>query len=356
MELKGLILSGGKGTRLRPLTYTRAKQLMPVANKPILFYGLEALAEAGIREIGVIVGETKEDVVEALGDGSQWNVRITYIDQPEPLGLAHAVFIAKDFLQDSPFVMYLGDNLLKNGISTLIDRFRTTTPNSQILLAAVPNPENFGVAELDQDRVIRLEEKPKKPRSNMALVGVYMFDHHIFEAEAVLKPSWRGELEITDAIQFLIDRGYRVESHVVDGWWKDTGKLEDMLEANRLVLENLPRRIEGEVDAESRLDGRISIGKGVKIISSTIRGPVIIGDHSIIDHAFIGPFTSIQDECQIRHSEIQHSIMLRGSRIENLKRRVEDSLIGVNVEICRGEKPPEAYRFLVGDNSRIEIY
>jgi glucose-1-phosphate thymidylyltransferase len=356
MELKGLILSGGKGTRLRPLTYTRAKQLMPIANKPILFYGLEAMVEAGIREIGVIVGETREEVIEALGDGSRWNVRITYIDQPDPLGLAHAVFTAKNFLQDSPFVMYLGDNLLKNGIGSLIDRFRKTTPNSQILLAAVPNPESFGVAELDQDRVVRLEEKPKKPRSNMALVGVYMFDHHIFEAEAVLKPSWRGELEITDAIQFLIDSGYRVESHVVDGWWKDTGKLEDMLEANRLVLENLPRHIDGDVDSESRLDGRISIGKGAKIISSTIRGPVIIGDNSIVDHAFIGPFTSIQDECQIRHSELQHSIMLRGSRIENLKRRVEDSLIGVNVEICRSEKPPEAYRFLVGDNSRIEIY
>jgi glucose-1-phosphate thymidylyltransferase len=356
MELKGLILSGGKGTRLRPLTYTRAKQLMPIANKPILFYGLEALALAGIQDIGVIVGETKAEVMEALGDGSKWGVRITYIDQPDPLGLAHAVFTAKHFLQDSPFVMYLGDNLLKNGIGTLIERFRTTTPNSQILLAAVPNPENFGVAELQGDRVVRLEEKPKKPRSNMALVGVYMFDHHIFETEAVLKPSWRGELEITDAIQYLIDKGYRVESHVVEGWWKDTGKLEDMLEANRLVLETLQRRIDGDVDSESRLDGRITIEKGAKIISSTIRGPVIIGENSVVDHAFIGPFTSIQDNCEIRHSEIQHSIMLHGSRIDNLKRRVEDSLIGMNVEICRSEKPPEAYRFLVGDNSRIEIY
>jgi len=356
MNLKGLILSGGKGTRLRPLTYTRAKQLMPVANKPILFYGVEALAEAGIREIGVIVGETKAEVMEALGDGSRWGVRITYIDQPEPLGLAHALFTAKGFLQDSPFVMYLGDNLLKNGIVSLIDRFRATTPNSQILLASVPNPENFGVAELEGDRVIRLEEKPAKPRSNMALVGVYMFDHHIFETETVLKPSRRGELEITDAIQYLIDRGYRVESHIVEGWWKDTGKLEDMLEANRLVLETLPRHIDGEVDPVSRIDGRVRIGKDTRIICSTIRGPVIIGENSVVDHAFIGPFTSIQDQCEIRHSEIQHSIMLRGSRIDNLKRRVEDSLIGVNVEICRSEKPPEAYRFLVGDNSRIEIY
>lgn len=356
MELKGLILSGGKGTRLRPLTYTRAKQLMPIANKPILFYGLEALAEAGIRDIGVIVGETKEEVVGALGDGKEWGVKITYIDQPDPLGLAHAVFTAKDFLKDSSFVMYLGDNLLKNGIVSLIDQFRREQPNSQILLAAVPNPESFGVAELENNRIIRLEEKPKVPRSNMALVGVYMFDHHIFEAEAVLKPSDRGELEITDAIQYLIDRGYRVQPYVVEGWWKDTGKLEDMLEANRLVLEDLPRSIEGAVDANSRVEGRVKIGKGTRILSSTIRGPVIIGENTIIEHAFIGPFTSIQNECEVRHSEIQHSIMLHGSKIRDLKRRVEDSLVGVNVEICRGERPPEAYRFLVGDNSRIEIY
>jgi glucose-1-phosphate thymidylyltransferase len=356
MELKGLILSGGKGTRLRPLTYTRAKQLMPVANKPILFYSVEALAQAGIREIGVIVGETKDEIVRALGNGQKWGVNFTYIDQPEPLGLAHAVFTAKNFLKDSPFVMYLGDNLLKNGIVSLIHQFQKEQPNSQILLASVPNPQNFGVAELENDRVVRLEEKPRIPRTNMALVGVYMFDHHIFEAEAALKPSWRGELEITDAIQFLIDHGYRVQPHIVDGWWKDTGKLDDMLEANRLVLETLPRSIEGQVDDHSRIDGRVVIGKGAKIISSTIRGPVIIGENSLVDHAFIGPFTSISEECEIRHSEIQHSIMLRGSKIQNLKRRVEDSLIGVNVEICRSEKPPEAYRFLVGDNSRIEIY
>ncbi len=356
MELKGLILSGGKGTRLRPLTHTRAKQLMPVANKPILFYGLEALAQAGIKEIGVIVGETKDEVMAALGDGARWGVQITFIDQPEPLGLAHAVFTAKPFLRDSPFVMYLGDNLLKNGVASLVQDFRNSKPTSQILLAAVPNPESFGVAELENNRIVRLEEKPKNPRSNMALVGVYMFDHHIFEAEAVIKPSGRGELEITDAIQYLVDRGYRVEAHVVEGWWKDTGKLDDMLEANRLILENLPRKIEGEVDEHSRMDGRVSLGKGSRIVSSTIRGPVIIGENSLIQNAFVGPFTSIQDHCVIRDSEIQHSIMLRGSSIQGLKRRVEDSLIGVNVEICRGERPPEAYRFLVGDNSRIEIY
>lgn len=356
MELKGLILSGGKGTRLRPLTYTRAKQLMPVANKPILFYGIEALAAAGIHDIGIIVGETKDEVMEAVGTGERWNVEITYIEQPEPLGLAHAVFTAKHFLKDAPFVMYLGDNLLKNGIASLIDDFRNSKPNSQILLASVPNPEQFGVAELRDKRVINLEEKPKKPRSNWALVGVYMFDHHIFEAEAVLKPSWRGELEITDAIQYLIDKGYRVEPHIVDGWWKDTGKLEDMLEANRLILETLQSKREGDVDESSRVDGRVEIGKGARIIGSTIRGPAIIGENSVIDHAFIGPFTSIQDQCEIRHSEIEHSIMLRGSKILNLRRRVEDSLIGMNVHIARSDRPPQAYRFLVGDNSKIEIY
>lgn len=356
MEMKGLILSGGKGTRLRPLTYTRAKQLMPVANKPILFYGIEALAAAGIHDIGIIVGETKDEVKEAVGDGSRWGAKITYIEQPEPLGLAHAVFTARPFLQNTPFVMYLGDNLLKNGISSLIDDFRKSKPNSQILLASVPNPEQFGVAELENNRVIRLEEKPKKPRSNWALVGVYMFDHHIFETEAVLKPSWRGELEITDAIQYLINAGYRVEPHIVDGWWKDTGKLEDMLEANRLILETLHGTNEGEVDAASRIDGRVEIGKGAKVIGSTIRGPAIIGENAVIDHAFIGPFTSIQDQCEIRHSEIQHSIMLRGSKILHLRRRVEDSLIGMNVTVIRSDRPPQAYRFLVGDNSKIEIY
>lgn len=356
MELKGLILSGGKGTRLRPLTYTRAKQLMPVANKPILFYGIEALAQAGIKEIGIIVGETKDEVMEAVGDGSRWQTKITYIEQSAPLGLAHAVYTAKEFLKNSPFVMYLGDNLLKNGISSLIDDFRKSKPNSQILLASVPNPEHFGVAELDGNRVIRLEEKPKKPRSNMALVGVYMFDHHILETEAVLKPSARGEYEITDAIQYLIDQGYRVEPHIVDGWWKDTGKLDDMLEANRLILETLPRKIEGEVDSRSKVDGRVQIGKGAKITNSTVRGPVIIGEDTLIDHAFVGPFTSIQDHCEIRHSEIQHSIVLRGGQILDLKRRVEDSLIGMNVRIARSRSLPEAYRFLVGDNSQIDIY
>lgn len=356
MELKGLILSGGKGTRLRPLTYTRAKQLMPVANKPILFYGIEALISAGIRDIGIIVGETKDEVVEAVGDGSRWGAQITYIDQPEPLGLAHAVFTAKAFLKESPFVMYLGDNLLKNGISSLIDDFRKSKPNSQILLASVPNPEQFGVAELKEHRVVRLEEKPKKPVSNWALVGVYMFDHHIFETEAVLKPSWRGELEITDAIQYLIDKGYRVEPHIVEGWWKDTGKLDDMLEANRLILETLQRGIHGDVDTASRIDGRVEIGRGAKIIGSTIRGPAIVGEETVIENSFVGPFTSIQDHCEIRGSEIQHSIVLRGSQLLNLNRRVEDSLIGMNARITRSDRPPQAYRFLVGDNSLIDIY
>lgn len=356
MELKGLILSGGKGTRLRPLTYTRAKQLMPIANKPILFYGIEALAHAGIREIGIIVGETRDEVMEAVGDGSRWGTRITYIHQPEPLGLAHAVFTAKEYLQDTPFVMYLGDNLLKNGISSLVDDFRSKKPTSQILLTSVPNPEQFGVAELDGERVVRLEEKPRQPRSNWALVGVYMFDRHIFETEAVLKPSWRGELEITDAIQYLIDKGYSVQSYKVDGWWKDTGKLDDMLEANRLILETISTSIHGEVDSRSRIDGRVEVGRGAVVKASTIRGPAVIGEDTIIENAFIGPFTSIADHCEIRNSEIEHSIVLRGAKILNLQRRIEDSLIGVDVRIARNDRPPQAYRFLIGDSSHIEIY
>jgi glucose-1-phosphate thymidylyltransferase len=356
MELKGLNLSGGKGTRLRPLTYTRAKQLVPIANKPILFYGIESLVEAGIREIGIIVGETKQEVKDAVGDGSRWGAKVTYIEQEAPLGLAHAVFTAKEFLKDSSFVMYLGDNLLKNGIASLIDDFRRSQPNSQILLASVPNPQQFGVADLENGRVIRLEEKPIAPRSNWALVGVYMFDSHIFEAEAVLKPSGRGELEITDAIQFLIDSGYRVEPHIVEGWWKDTGKLDDMLEANRLVLETLGRSIRGEVDDHSRVDGRVVIEQGAKIINSTIRGPAIIGENTIIEGTFVGPFTSIQDHCEIRNSEIQHSIVLHNSKILDLRRRIEDSLIGVNVCIARSQKAPQAYRLLLGDNSDIDIY
>jgi glucose-1-phosphate thymidylyltransferase len=353
--MKGLILSGGKGTRLRPLTYTSAKQLVPVANKPVLFYGIEAMAEAGITELGIVVGETHEEIRAALGDGSRWGCRMTYIMQPEPLGLAHAVKISRDFLGESPFVMYLGDNLLAHGIRSLVEEFEATRPNALILLTAVPNPQQFGVAELVGERVVRLEEKPQAPRSNLALVGVYMFTTPIFEAVSAIQPSQRGELEITDAIQYLIDKGYTVSPHVVRGWWKDTGKIEDMLEANRLILETLERRIEGEVRGASQVDGKVVIEAGAVVEDSVVRGPVVIGARSQIVRAYVGPFSAIGADVTIRESEVEHSIVLEGSSILDLKTRVEDSLIGRNCRIHRSPIMPRAVRLMIGDRSEVGI-
>ena len=355
--MKGLILSGGKGTRLRPLTFTQAKQLVPVANRPVLFYGIDALVSAGIREIGIIVGETKEEIKEAVGDGKRWGkqVRITYIEQPEPLGLAHAVLISEDFLGRESFVMYLGDNLLKSGIISLVKEFQKRKPNSLILLTKVPNPQMFGVAELKDGKVVRLVEKPKKPKSDLALVGVYMFDRHIFEAVRAIKPSWRNELEITDAIQYLVEHGYVVQPHLVSGWWKDTGKIEDILEANRLILETISGRIEGQVDESSRVSGEVIIEKGASVRSSIIRGPAIIGSDTEIIDAYIGPFTSIQKNCRIIRTEIEHSIVLEGSEIAEIGSRVDESLIGRDVRIYKCPPKPSAYRFMVGDKSEIGI-
>jgi glucose-1-phosphate thymidylyltransferase len=355
--MKGLILSGGKGTRLRPLTFTQAKQLVPVANKPVLFYGVEALIRAGIREIGIIVGDTRNEIEEAAGDGRRWgdDVRITYIEQPEPLGLAHAVLIAEDFLGEEPFVMYLGDNILKSGIVSLVEKFKQQMPNALILLTPVTNPEMFGVAELEDGQVVRLVEKPKQPKSNLALVGVYMFDRHVFEAVKAIRPSWRNELEITDAIQYLVDHGYRVHPHLVSGWWKDTGKIEDILEANRLILESLSGSIEGAVDAASRVSGEVVIEKGASVRSSTIRGPAIIGAGSEIADSYIGPFTSIQKRCRIIKTEIEHSIVLEGSEIVDVGSRIDESLIGREVRIYKCPPKPLAFRFMVGDKSEIGL-
>jgi len=353
--LKGLILSGGKGTRLRPLTHTSAKQLVPVANKPVLFYGIEAMAKAGISELGIVVGETHEEIRGAVGDGSRFGCKVTYIMQPDPLGLAHAVKISQAFLKDDPFVMYLGDNLLAHGITSLVSEFRMLAPTAQILLAKVPNPNQFGVAELVEGRVVRLEEKPKVPRSDLALVGVYMFTAPIFEAVNAIKPSGRGELEITDAIQYLIDKGFTVSPHVVTGWWKDTGKIEDMLEANRLILDTLERRIEGEVRGASQIDGKVVIEKGAVVEDSVIRGPVIIGSGAQIVRAYVGPFTSIDAGVTVRDSEIEHSIVLGGSVVEGLETRLEDSLIGRNCRIHRSLIMPRALRFMIGDNSEVGI-
>ena len=353
--MKGLILSGGKGTRLRPLTYTSAKQLVPVANKPVLFYAIEALVEAGIRDIGIVVGETHAEIRAAAGDGSRWGITITYIQQDEPRGLAHAVMISEPFIGREPFVMYLGDNLLNKGIVPFVEQFSREQPAAQILLTPVPDPQMFGVAELRHGKVVRLVEKPKEPVSDLALVGVYMFGPEIFDSVQRIKPSFRNELEITDAIQDLIDRGLRVIPHLVDGWWKDTGKLEDMLEANRLILETIERRIDGTYDADSRIEGKVNIAAGAVIEKSVIRGPVIIGAGAKISHAYVGPFTAIMNDVEIRDSEIEHSIVLEGSCVHDLGTRIADSLIGKNVKITRMPLKPSAYRFMLGDNSEVWI-
>ena len=353
--MKGLILSGGKGTRLRPLTYTSAKQLVPVANKPVLFYGIEALVGAGITDIGIVVGDTQAEIRAAVGDGSKWGAHVTYIEQDAPRGLAHAVLISEAFIGTDPFVMYLGDNLLNRGIVEFVEQFVREGPAAQILLTPVPDPQMFGVAELKDNKVVRLVEKPKEPKTNLALVGVYMFGPEIFASARRIKPSFRNELEITDAIQDLIDRGLCVNPHLVDGWWKDTGKLEDMLEANRLILETLTARVEGTVDGASRLEGMVIVEAGATVEHSVIRGPAIIGPGARIKNAYVGPFTSIGKDVEIRHSEIEHSIVLEGSLIHDLDVRVADSLIGRGVKIHRLPLKPSAHRFMLGDNSEVWI-
>jgi glucose-1-phosphate thymidylyltransferase len=376
--LKGLILSGGKGTRLRPITHTSAKQLVPVANKPVLFYGIEAMAGAGIGEVGIIIApDTGPEIEAAAGDGSRFGVRITYIVQDEPLGLAHAVLTAEPFLGVSPFVMYLGDNLLQGGISELVAAFRESAPDALILLTPVPDPENYGVAELAASasdgldaqvgagaggatqpaalgQVVRLVEKPREPATDLALVGVYMFTAAVHDAARAIAPSPRGELEITDAIQHLVDVGMRVEPHIVRGWWKDTGRLEDMLEANRLILDNLSERVEGEL-IDSQVDGRVVIEPGARLERTTVRGPAIIGADARLSDCYIGPYTAIGERCSISGSEVEHSILLAGCTVCDLDGRMESSLLGRNVTVRRGERQPRAYRFMVGDNSDISI-
>jgi glucose-1-phosphate thymidylyltransferase len=356
-KMKGLILSGGKGTRMRPLTYTSAKQLIPVANKPVLVYGIEAIVAAGIQDIAIIVSpETGGEIRDCIGDGSRYGARIVYIEQDAPRGLAHAVLTAEDFLKDSAFVMYLGDNLLQHGITPLVEEYRSIDCNSEILLTRVPNPSQFGVAELSEDgRVVKLTEKPPEPKSDLALVGVYMFDHRIFEAAKAIKPSKRGELEITDAIQWLLDNGYSVHPHIVKGWWKDTGKIEDMLEANRTVLDTFDRTVKGEIIGESSIEGKVIIEPGAQIVDSVVRGPSIIGCDARIVHAYVGPYTSIGNRCVVERCEIENSIVLENSSLSHVDGRIEASLIGKNVKIGRTHRKPVAYRFMVGDNSEVGI-
>jgi glucose-1-phosphate thymidylyltransferase len=360
--VKALVLAGGKGTRLRPITHTSAKQLVPVANKPILFYGLEAIRDAGIQDVGIIVagpvdreGTSAAEIHAAVGNGSRWDLRVEYLPQEAPLGLAHAVKTARPYLGDSPFVMFLGDNLIKDGIRRFVEEFQEERPDAQILLAAVRNPQDFGVAELDADRVVRLEEKPKAPRSNLALVGVYMFTPCVFDSVDAIRPSARGELEITDAIQNLIDRGKRVRSHVITGWWKDTGKLEDLLEANRIVLSGLDGSLAGTLDAATLVEGAVTVGPGTVVERSRLRGPLVVGANCRLVDCYIGPFTAVADGCTVEHAEIEHSIMLERSTLSHVAVRLESSLIGRDVVVTASPVRPRAHRLMVGDSSRVEL-
>ena len=358
--MKALILAGGAGTRLRPITHTRAKQLVPVANTPILFYGIEAMAQAGIKEIGVIVGDTAPEVREALGDGSRFGVSFTFLPQEAPLGLAHCVLIARDFLGDDDFVMYLGDNLLEQDLGAFVAAFEDARqavdpPVAQILLKRVPDPHRFGIATLDAaGHVVALVEKPAHPMSDLALVGVYLFDPTIHDAVRAIEPSARGELEITDAVQWLIDQGHLVRTELLTGWWIDTGKLTPLLEANRLLLEKLEPRVDGSVDEASTLDGRVVVESGAEIVNSTIRGPAAIGRGTVVVDSFIGPFSAIGAGCRIVNSEIEHSVVMDDSEVSDIP-RLEDSLIGREAVIVRSQRRPRALRLMIGDHCQIDV-
>lgn len=354
--MKGLILSGGKGSRLYPLTYSNAKQLIPVANKPVLVRVIETIRDAGITDIGIVVGDTATLIKEAIGRGGKWGVNITYIPQDEPLGLAHAVKISKDFIGDDRFVMFLGDNVIEGGISPLISQFADSKWNSQIVLTRIDQPEQYGVAELGDDgQIIRLIEKPKNPPSNLALVGIYMFDNHIFEAVDGIDPSWRGELEITDAIQWLVDHKFSVHPYIHRGWWIDTGRPDDMLEANDVVLEEIDYGIEGYVDRDSQVGRRVKVQKGAEIVNSIVRGPAIIGENARIVNSYVGPFTSIGNNVVVENSEIEHSMVLENSRITDIEARIQDSLIGRDVIIQRSPIKPKALKLTLADHSNVGI-
>jgi glucose-1-phosphate thymidylyltransferase len=357
VKLKGLVLSGGRGTRLRPLTHTAAKQLVPVANRPILYYVLDNLAEAGIEETGIIISpETGKAIQQSVGDGSRWGMAVEYIVQKEPLGLAHAVKVARPFLGTNPFIMYLGDNLIGSGIRGLCEHFENSSADANILLKAVSDASSFGIAEIDTSgKVIRLVEKPKEPQSNLALVGIYFFSSKIHDAIDRIRPSWRGELEITDAVQELLQQGCTVLSHKLDCWWLDTGKKDDLLTANTVVLDEwVKRRIDGEADSRSQLTGRVQLGTGSRVVNSTVRGPVVVGENVFIENSFVGPFTSIGNGCRIVSSVLEHCVILEDARIERVD-RLEDSLIGKNSAVIKDHNAHQAYRLMIGDDSEVVL-
>jgi len=353
--MKALVLSGGSGTRLRPFTHTSAKQLVPLANKPVLFHGLESIAAVGITEVGMVVGAADDAVREACGDGSRFGLDITYIVQEQPLGLAHAVLIARNYLGDDDFLMHLGDNFIEDGIADLVNAFRREQGDGRIMVSRVEDPCAFGVAELDAgNRLTGVQEKPAHPRSDLAIVGVYLFTSHIHKAVEVIRPSERGELEITDAIQYLLDLGGDVRCTLTEGFWKDTGTATGMLEANRTVLESLKRRIDGDVDARSQTIGRVVVEEGAHVVDSRIVGPALIGAGTLVSGSYVGPFTSVAENCRIVDSEVEYSILLPEAAVHGVG-RIGSSLIGRNAEVSRSSGTPRTHRLLLGDHSRIRI-
>jgi glucose-1-phosphate thymidylyltransferase len=353
--LKALIASGGRGTRLRPITHTQNKHLIPIANKPILHYAIEAAASAGIRQIGIVHNADSQEVPKYIGDGSRWGVEITYIPQEVPGGLAQVVQLAEKFIAGEKFIFYLGDNMLVGGVKRFVEEFEKSNCNCLLTLAKVKDPERFGVPEIRDGKIIRVEEKPKKPKSSYAVAGIYLYDHHIFEAVKSLKPSGRGELEISDAHTLLIERGLKVGYVEITGWWKDTGKPIDLLEANRLVLDNIESHIDGEIDKQSDVAGRVVVEKDSRVVNSKIRGPAIIGKNCIIENSYIGPYTAIGDKTEVRNSEIEYSIVLRDCKIVSVGIRIEGSILGNDVEVVEAAGKPRVHRFMIGDQSRIEV-
>ena len=354
--MKALIASGGHGTRLQPITHTQNKHLIPIANKPMLFYALETVAEAGIEEVGVVVNQGDSEVRGVLEQGERWGLNITYLEQGAPLGVAHVVKIAEDFIKDEPFLFYLGDNMVVGGVKGLVEEFKRKKSNCHLALANVKDPGRFGVAEIGDGLIINIEEKPKAPKSPYAVAGVYIYDHHIFEAVNNINPSARGELEISEAHQFLLDKGFKVTYSEITGWWKDTGEPIDLLEANRLVLSVLKSsKLEGEIDEESFVTDSVVIQRGARIVRSQIRGPAIIGENTIIEDSYIGPFTSIHFGCKIIKSEVEYSVVLENCKISDVGIRIEGSLLGKDVEIIKANGKPRTHRFMIGDKSRVEL-
>jgi len=353
--MKALVTAGGHGTRLRPITYTQNKHLIPIANKTMLQYALDYLKEAEIYEIGIIINANDKSIQNIFGNGEGFGVEITYIEQDQPLGLAHVVKVSQSFIGSDNFIFYLGDNILIGGLKSFINDFKRMKSNCHLVLSQVPNPNRFGVAEVINDRIVRIKEKPISPKSNLAVTGIYLYDSNIFEAVNSIKPSKRGELEISDAHQFLIENGYDVSYSEITGWWKDTGQPSDLLDANRLVLDNIKEKNDGSVDNLTTLSGEVIIGNNSQIINSKINGPAIIDNDTVIKDSFIGPYTAIGTNCKITSSKVEYSIIMEGCVIDCVDSNIKSSLLGKNVKIVSSNNKNSQSRYLLGEQSYIEL-